>query len=512
MAIDTDTHGTPGWWLQTLAGKLHERKHGHGFTRSLVSSSTVRPGLLLLNDYLRGDPPLQPDVHGSWAGPFRQFVRMGRLNLAELVTLAPGNRLGIRDFRTSAADDELGDEKARELMKRNELKLKAREVHHDMLGLGDAYTIVTPPDAKRDWSLITAESPLQCITAHDAATGETLAGLKMFRDDWDSADFAYLFLPGELWVARMVGPTSLNRRRFTLGSKWDWDEDRFDDVPDDQVAMVRFRNRNGVGEFEHHLNQLDRINDKLFNEWWISKIQAFRQRALTIAESDADSIEEDAEAAEEDEPPAPDSRRSPSEVLLDPNATRDELMGLFTSAPDALWQLPAGAKIWESQNVDVTPLVNSIGKELEWLAAATQNPLHTITPDAADGSAEGASTMKEEHVYKIEDRRDRADGAWARTMGMAFLFQGDRERADVSRIECIWGPLERYSLDSRTQAASTLWGKLPTEMILTDLLQYSPQEVVDRYRPLAARELLQRAQAAAAAAAAAARATSTQGQ
>lgn len=470
MPIETDEPYSPGWWLQTLATALHDRRAGRlggqRFSRRGVSSSRVRPGLDLLSDYLRGDPPLREDIHSDWAASFRQYLRMGRMNIAPRLISSRSNRMGLRDFRTAAAADELGDGEARNLMRLNQLSLKAREVHDNMLGYADAYTIVTPPDSTRSWSLITAESPLHCITAHDPATGRTLAGLKMFRDDWDSADFAYLFLPGELYVATApVRSSTLFRGRggFVLDKQWEWDFDRFDDVPGDKVAMVRFRNKDGVSEIEGHLDTLDRINDKLFNEWWTGKIQAFRQRAIEMPDEDDDGVSEDDEDTPEDE----------------------DLAGLFTSAPDAMWQLPKGAKIWESAAHDVRPSIESIKGELQWLAFTASLPLHLITPDAANGSAEGATTMKEEHIFEIMDRRDRAQGGWAETMSLAFEFQDMADRASVAQIEALWGPLELHSWEERAQAASQLTGVLPVEAIQADVLQYAPADVIDRLRPLA---------------------------
>lgn len=475
MPIDIDEPNTPGWWLNTLASELHNRRVGRSgtrrFSRQTVQPTRIRPGLLMLSDYLRGDPPLREDIHSEWAAPFRQFLRMGRMNIAPKLVSATTNRMGIRDFRTAAADDELGDTEARRLIRRNGLQLKARDVHDDMLGLGDAYTIVTPPDATRDWSLITAESPLECITAHDPATGRTLAGLKMFRDQWDSADFAYLFLPGELYVARCDVPnTTLWTSRWVLSDRWEWDFERFDDIPGNRVAMVRFRNKGGVSEVEGELDTLDRINDKLFNEWWIGKLQAFRQRALEMAPEDSEGGPDD----EDDEDTVED----------------EDWAKIFTQAPDAMWKLPAGAKIWESKEANLQGLVDSIKAELQWLAFTASKPLHLITPDAANGSAEGASTQKEEHTFEILDRRDRAGASWAETMAMAFEFQGMEDRADMSLIELIWGPLELLSWQEMSSAASQLKGIVPIEAIQTDVLPYSPADVVERLRTLRARDLL----------------------
>lgn len=497
--VDTDTPYSPGWYLRVLMERLHNRRVGRDrrrrWSRTSLTSSRLRPPLLLLDDYWRGDPPLQEDIHRGWGDPFRQYYRMGRLHVADLLVSATSNRMGIRDFRTAAAADELGDVAARDLMRANKLKLVARDVHDTFLALGDSYAMLTPPDAERDFTLITAESPLDTITAHDAATGRTLAGLKMFRDEWDTSDVAYLFIRGQgLYVARLEGPTTLRQNRpFSFSAKWVWDVDMFDDVPDGLVPIVRFRNRRGVGEFEGHLDTLDRINDKLFNEWWISKLQAFRQRAIMLADEDLD---DDYEIdADETTPPTsitPEDAQAlveQADRLFD-RAAKGELDGVFSSSPDALWQLPAGAKLWESTPADTRALMESVKRELVHLAAVASNPLHTMAPDAAGGSAEGASLLREEHVYKVEDRRDRADGSWAEVMAMAFLFQGDTQRADVRQIQTIFGPVERYSITERASAAASLKGTLPWEAIMTDVLQYEPADVQERLRSLRASDLL----------------------
>lgn len=480
MPIDIDTPGSPGWWLNTLAKRLHDRRAGREgrqlYTRRTLAPSRIRPGLVLLQDYLDGDPPLREDIHSGWATPFLQFLRMGRMNIAPKLVSSTGNRMTVSGFRTSAADDELGDKVARDLMRRNGLVVKSREVHDYMLGLGEGYTITTPPDASRDWSLITAESPLNCITAHDPMTGVEIAGLKMFRDEDHSTDYAYLFLPGELYVAyAQVPTTTLFRSHFQLSRQWEWDTDKFDDIPGNKVAMVRFRNKDGKSELDGYLNDLDRINDKLFNEWWIGKIQAFRQRALQQAADDEDGapVVSDQDTDEDGE------------------ISAEELAGIFTSAPDAMWLLPPGSKIWESSTTDIRQLTESIKAELQWLAFTKSKPLYLITPDAANGSAQGASTQREEHSFDVEDRIARASDGWVRTMSLAFEFQGDTGRSDVATLEPIWDPAERFSLAEKADAAPKYKAAgYPVEAIFTDVLQRSPADVVDRLRGLRARDLL----------------------
>src|SRR5690348_15519089 len=103
--------------------QLHNRRTGRDGTRrwrrDQVASARMRPPLGLLDLSRRGDPPLRDDIHSGWAAPFRQYVRMGRLNFARKVVSPTANRMGLRGFRTAAADDELGDVQARDLMRRN---------------------------------------------------------------------------------------------------------------------------------------------------------------------------------------------------------------------------------------------------------------------------------------------------------------------------------------------------------------------------------------------------------
>jgi hypothetical protein len=115
--------------------------------------------------------------------------------------------------------------------------------------------------------------------------------------------------------------------------------------------------------------------------------------------------------------------------------------------------------------------------------------LHVITPDAAKGSAEGASLMREEHVYAVEACRTHADRPWARVMATAFAYMGDTERMQVAKIEPMWGPAERHSLNEMASAAAQAAASLPREAIQRDIWQYPPAEV-QNLRVLTGRDFL----------------------
>jgi hypothetical protein len=453
VPIDTDTPRSPGWWLKVLARKLHDRNRGAGWSMAAVERQRdSRPGLVLLRDWYRGDPPLPVGAAG-WQAGFREFTRISRTNFAELVVEPTRFRMRPLAWRTAAAGDETGDAKALQVARANDFGVVFSDFAKDMLSLGDAYMIVGEPRPS-GIPLITAETPLQVITAHATATGEVIAALKMLRDEWDDSEYAYVYLPGEVWVARRESRTA-STGGAVVGEHWSWDEDLSGPLPagfEDVVPVVRASNLDGHGDFETHLDILGRINNGILDRVVAAKIQAFRQRAV--------------KGLPDVYPPG--HEHAGQEV---------DYTGVFEAAPGSMWQVPDGVEFWESAVNDLSGLRLSIKDDVEQLAAVTATPLHLITPDAASGSAEGASLMREEHILKVEDRRTRAAGALARVMALAFRFMGDDARADVSQIETLWEPAERFSLTEKASAAAQVKGTLPTEAIYTDILQYPPDAV-----------------------------------
>lgn len=446
MPIDTATPRSPGWWLQVLGRKLHDRRHGTRWSPMARHRRDIRPGIDLLDDYLRGDPPL-PNVAEGWADAMRPFIRQSRMNYAELIVEAPRDRMIPLGWATAIDNDENGDQVAARIAAANEMELRTADTFLWMLGLGDGYMMVGAPRAN-GIPVISAEDPREVITANDPATGESIAALKVFRDEWTGDEFAYVYLPGEVWVARK--PFGLLDGPGFFGQAWEWDAQLSGTWPRgfaDLVPVVRFRNRAGRGEFETHLDVLDRINDEIFSRVAISKYQAFRQRGIKGLEP------------------------------TDPQGVEIDYSEIFTADPGAFWQLPESVEIWESSPVDLGPIRLAVKDDVEGLCAVTRTPLFYVTPDAAAGSAEGASTQREGLVYRTEDRRRRAAAALARVMSLAFLMMGETDRADVLSIRTLWQPAERYSLTARASAAAQLNGILPWRQNMRDTLQYRPEEL-----------------------------------
>lgn len=437
--IDTQTVNSPGWWFQRLIKRLDERQ----------------PRLERLRRYYEGDADL-PEGAENCRPAYRRFQAKARTNFAELVVEAVRERMQPAGFRTGAGGDELGDAAAWRIWQANQLDADAMLVHRDSLSMGDAYVIVAPPDEDSDGvPIITPEDPRQVYVEHDPVRRRRArAAVKVFTDDVLGADVAYLYLPGEVWRAVRERSPGSEFGIPTDMSVWSWVSDVPQVLPKKVVPVVRFGNRMNTagmskGEFEDVIDTLDRINFMILQRLVIAAVQAFKQRAI------------------KGDLPANDPEGNP----IDYSA-------MFRADAGALWQLPEGTDIWESGQVDLTGILQAVRHDIQDLAAVTRTPLFYLTPDSANGSAEGASLAREGLVFKTEDRIIQAGESWEQVMSLAFAFANDEERAARADMEVIWASPERFSLAERYDAASKAQGAgVPWRTVMQDVLQFSPQQV-----------------------------------
>lgn len=405
MPIDVTERDSDGWWLDRLTKQLAARQ-----TR-----------LVALNDRYEGRPPL-PTGMEHMAEAYRAFVKKSRSNYTELVVESLRERLQVASFQTAAAGDVDADERAQEIWTSNVMDVEAADVHEHALSMGDGYVIVGRDDDGEP--LITAEDPRQVITAHDPVQHRRVrAAAKLFHDDDQGVDLAFLYRPGRVRVAFRPRRSATQRVRFDPRS-WTWDDDASGELPHEQVPVVRFRNRRGIAEFEPHVDLLDRINHMILQRLVIATSQAFRQRAIKGL-------------------PARDEA-----------GNELDWSDVFTLDPGALWQVPEGVEFWESSQGDLTPILTSVRDDVKELAAVTRTPLGHLMPDAANQSAEGAAFQREGLEFKADDRIVRFSEAWKDVMSLAFLVAGDDERAARSSMEVLWRSSARRSLAERANAAS----------------------------------------------------------
>lgn len=436
MPIDSQAPGSVGWRLHRLIKKL----------------ALVRPDYQLLDDYYTGQAACRALTNKNQSEAYRRLMHYSRTNFAELVVEAVRERLKENAFRTGATGDDNGDAEAQGIWQANQLDADSSLVHRWSLTMRDAYCIVGPVDPDIQAPLISIEDPRYVTVEYDPARRRKVtAALKMVRNDDLHKDIAYLYLltGGQAWILRAARDIVSEDAELVTIDGLEWvDQKR---LPFPKIPVVGFHNRQSDrswGEFEPHLALLDRINAGVLNRLEIATMLAFRQRALEGGPKN------DPETGEE-----------------------IDYGDIFASDPAAIWKLPDGAKMWESSATDLGPLQNSIKDDVRDLAAVTRTPAHYLMQDSANQSAEGASLSREGLVYKVEDRQLQFGESWEEVMSLAFLYQGDTQRASRRDMEIIWAPAERFSLAERYDAASKAADILPKRSIREDVLQFSPQAV-----------------------------------
>lgn len=451
VVIDgTDIRGTDAWWLHHLLNKMNApapRERG-SVAYSARRNRRRRDWLDLLWSYHSGRPPL-PEVHRRGDDVVRDMLRRARANYALLCVEALLDRVDLVGVRVGAEDDSDGDDKFREILAANGGFVTDALTY--TFALGEGYIIVGDPD-DNGIPRITGEDPRDVVVETDPTDSRrVLAALKQYRDAVAGDDVAHLYLPSNDYGADRV----LVARRGGGGSGWQWDEAASGDLPVQGfgVPVIPLPNRLGMGEFEPHLDLLDRINKMIADRLWISSIQAFRQRAL---KSDKES------------PGLPDTDDSGNPI---------DYRELFQASPDALWELPPGVDIWESTQLDWNPILQSVRDDVKEFAAVTRTPLFMFTPDAAAGSAEGASLMREGLVFKAEDRIARFTPAILRAARIALAYSGRPDAAGAS-LQAMWAPAERFSLEQRGAAATQAKAAgVPWDTLMSDVMQFLPETV-----------------------------------
>lgn len=437
MPIDAATPRSPGWWLLRLLKRLAED----------------HPRFQSLDQYYRGLNGIPSLSTKSERESYRRLRAMACSNYPDLIVESVVERMTPLGFRTGAQGDDLGDEEAWRIWQANSLDADVKVELRAQLAMSRAAMIVGPVDQETGAPLITCEDPREVTWETDPRRRrKVLAALKVFRDSENGVDRAYLYLPGFVFRADRPIREGLDPLTVDL-TGWEW-EGVPDELPAPVVPVVPFVNRpdmagGGMGEFEPHLPLIDRINYSVLQRLEIAAMQAFRQRAVKGDLPTHDAVG--------------------NEIDYD---------NIFEAGPGALWQLPAGVDIWESQQVDLGPIRQAVIDDERALAAVSGTPLYRFSPDAAAGSAEGASLQREGLVFKAQDRITQASESLEAVMSLAFLFAGDLTRANRRDMEVIWAPpdrvtmAEKYDAAVKAQAAGETW-----RSTMQDVLGKSPQQI-----------------------------------
>lgn len=430
---------TPQFWLDRLAHRL----------------DLQRPELALLRRYLEGDAPLPEGAEGC-RDAYKAFQKKARTNFAELVIDAMADRMIVAGFRVGDSNED--DDDVRRIWKANRLGIWSADVHRDMLGLRAGYVCVQPGQREVE---IVYERPEQAITDHDPARPDRVrAAMKVYRDEVQGMDLAFVHTPGEVTPyarATAVVKDGVPLPMLTVAGGWEQvGETGPTGLP--EVPIIPFVNRGGMGEFETHVDLLDRINWVALQRLVITAIQAFKQRAT---KGDLPETDEQGKVIDYGE--------------------------LFKPGPGALWHLPEGIELQELGQAELSGILESIKADVRDLGAVTRTPMSMLLPETANQSAEGASFAREGLVFKTEDRIARAGVSWSRVMGLALAL--DRRMDEVPEVDTQWLPPERQSLAERYAALAQAGNDVPWRTKMTRILQFEGDEV-DRMAAERAEDLM----------------------
>ena len=418
---------TPDQWLARLTKRMDDR--------------ALR--LAILRSYMDGNAPLPEGAEGC-RDAYKAFQKKARTNFGELVVEAVTERMNPAGFTLNGEPKD--DDALRSIYKANHLGIGIGDVLRDMVGLSAGYMIVGEDSPKR--ALVTCERPEQVITEQSASRPDQVrAGVKVYRDEVDEFDVAYVHIPGQVATYyRPLREQSTSRPLKYFRAQGDWTFAGVEDSGLKFVPIFPFLNRGGLGEFEPHVDILDRINWNILQRLVITAMQAYRQRATKGDLPDVDEEGNEIDYAE-----------------------------MFEPGPGALWRLPEGVELWESTQTDITSILNANKDDITHLAAVTRTPMSTLIPDGANQSAEGASFAREGLVFKAGDRLKRADAQLVRVMGAALAIEQGLDMP-VEGVGILWEPVERRSLQERADAA-TKAQDLPWRTRMTDIWGYSGDRV-----------------------------------
>lgn len=463
--------GSPAWWFDKLmAGfesPLPKKWRPADCDPEPIDSDNRRERLERLWAYHTGRPPL-PQVAAEYTEVFRAVMRKARSNYAGMCIAALLNRMSLTSVATgkdSTGDDDLFTQ----IAEVSNWEAMIQDLFTYLFVMAETYAMVVPArPGTGGVPMISALDPRNCIGDINPDNPQILrAAMVRSFDGTYGTEHAVLFLPGRAFhgVRDVIGAFGQ-----AISGKWVWDNkrggadgesvegiDAFGGIP-----VVRIDNAEGMGEFEPHIDVLDRINDTTLQRIVIAWYQAFKQRAI-IGDLEGDT--DDAEPM-----------------------TLEEFRDIFSADPGSLWKVPEGVKFWESDQADLTPIITAKRDDVKEFAAVTFTPLHLITPDAANQSAEGASLVREGINHKVGDRRSRVTPKLKMVLRMAFAMAGDPERGNVIKLN--WGPLENNSLADKGSATAQAKGVLSLRTILIDIWGMTPTEAEENITQLSAEQLL----------------------
>lgn len=430
---------TPAEWLPILAKRLDARQGRIARNRR----------------YSNGHAPM-PEMGKNTRASWESFQKKARTNYGGLACESLGGRMVPNGVRVGSSMTSEAVMVARRVWRDNRLGVVFADAISNMLTTSLGYLVT---GVREGDPVITSELPEQVITAPDPTQPwRARAALKAWRDADSGMDYALVWVPGarQLFARKSAGQG--NKLLSTVAGSWFPVEGRYETYSGG-VPVYVLENKDSVAEFEPHIDVIDRINLGKLQRLVVTAMQAFKQRAMKGGLPDEDD---------------------------DGNSIN--WAKVFEPAPGALWDLPEGIDVWESEQTDIRPLLEGEKADARDFAAVTRTPISVFIPSGENQSAEGAANAKEGEIQKAKNRIERATAPMAAALLEALRILG----ADQGEtVEILWMPPEHVSFTEKTQAATQAKAAgMSDRWIKQNIMGMSPDEIAQDETDAATDQLL----------------------
>lgn len=415
---------TPEEWLPILAKRMDAR------------ASKIAE----LRAYASGNAPM-PEMGQNTRDAWKAFQRKARTNYAGLACQSLAGRIVPTGVAVGVSQKGPAVLALRKVWRDNRLSVVFADAILNMLSVRYGYLITGIRDGE---PIITSEPPEKVITAPDPAQPwRARAALLAWRDNDAEKDYAQVWVPGVRQRFSRSVKTDSGTIRGTIAEGWE-----LDGAPeeyDGPVPVFAMENQDGVAEFEPHIDVIDRINLGKLQRLVLTAYQAFKARAM---------------------------KNLPTE---DDDGNDIDWGKRLDFAPGALIDLPEGIDIWESEAVDIRPLLEGEKTDARDFAAVMRTPIDVFIPEGQNQSAAGAENSHKGEIQKAKDRIHRCgapmEAALLAALRILALDDGDT-------VKVTFEPPEHVSLTEKAAAAlaakgsgrsqrwidENIWGMSPDEI------------------------------------------------
>ncbi|MEV5042708.1 phage portal protein [Microbacterium sp. LMI1x-1-1.1] len=390
---------TPEEWLPILAKRMDARA----------------PRIAELRRYASGDAPV-PEMGANTKASWAAFQRKARTNYAGLACQSLAGRIVPTGVSVGASQTNPAVVALRRIWRDNRLSIVFADAIRNMLSVRVGYLIAGVRDGE---PIITSEPPEKVITAPDPTQPwRARAALRAWRDNDDEKDYAYVWVPGvRQRFQRSVKTDSGTIRGVVTGG---WEPAGEAELYEGPVPVFAMENEDGVAEFEPHIDVIDRINLGKLQRLVVTAHQAFKARALKGL---------------------PDKDEEGNDI---------DWGKRLDFAPGALIDLPEEVDVWESEAVDIRPLLEGEKTDARDFAAVMRTPIDVFIPEGQNQSAAGAANAHKGEIQKAKDRINRVS---APMEGVLLACLRVKELETEETVQVTFESPEHISLTEKAAAA-----------------------------------------------------------